>query len=184
MTGCPANSLWSIAMNPPLLAETQVSFSHWQVLIYDSAVANPCLEWTEGHSGQGFARKESALCLGTLLQAGDAVVRVYSGQYTWREGYQRVLSVPFFTPTGRVIIHGLMEFYLGRVIFLQPQHYLLIAAQRLVGDISDDEADDLETIELYFAGMGNNPATCSQILTADEGLNPPNTLLEDADEMQ
>src|SRR5262249_18236263 len=100
------------------------------------------------------------------------------------EDYQGVLSVPFFTPTGRVIIQGLMEFYLGRVIFLQPHHYHLIATQRLVGDISDDEAEDLEIIELYFAGMGNNPATCSKILTADEGLNPPDTLLEDADEIQ
>jgi hypothetical protein len=166
------------------LAEFEASYSHGQLLIYDASVSKPCLEWTETHVDQGFARRTSALCLSMILDAGDADVTAYLGPYVPSPSHQRAVAVPFHSPTGRVIVEGMIvEIYCARVLFVQPGHYRLTAAQQVVGDINDEEAEDCTIVELYFEPV-KTPLSLSAVLKADAGMKPPPQLLEDADEIE
>ena len=101
-------------------------------------------------------------------------VRVHLGQYTANQGDERVIVVPFYSPTGQIVVEGPEEDEVSdRDISIAPGHYNLLAAQRVV----DDEE---EVIDLYFQKLGE-PAKHSKVLMADEELDPPAKLLEDAD---
>jgi len=147
-------------------------FSYSQFMVYDKDVALPGCDWTDEHSDQGFARRESTVNFGTILEFGYADVAVSRGRYEYREEYERIIAVPFFVSSGEVIVDGPDEMESGRIIALPPGHYRLVAAQYAT---SDDE----EAIDLFFEPVAE-PLERSAVLLADEDLHPPATLIETA----
>jgi hypothetical protein len=153
------------------------NFDHSQFLVYDVSVQVPQCEWTEGHCNQGFARRESAACIGTVLQDGQAEATAFFGPFVGQESYQRVIALPFFSPAGKIIIRGLMELYLAHVLLCRSGHYKLYIAQWV-----SDEENECEGIHLFFHQQEKR-VTKSQIIVADEGLSPPAILIESAAEL-
>jgi hypothetical protein len=164
-------------MKTSTLGSFSFEFDHGQFLLYDASVQVPQCEWTEGHCNQGFARRESAACISTLLQDGNADVTVFSGPYVRQERHERVIALPFYSPEGKIIIRGLLEIYLAHVVFRRASHYKLYAAQWII-----DEVDESEGVHLFFHRQ-EKPVTKSEIILADEGLSPPRILLEWAEEL-
>jgi hypothetical protein len=141
-------------------------------MVYDQSVELPGCAWTEEHSRQGFARRDSAVCFSTPLEFGHADIAVWFRAYEPHEDYQRVISVPFLVTSGRINVEGPEETKPERSIELPPGNYRLVAAQRVTGD-------EEEVIDLFFESL-RNPLECSSILVSDEALNPPATLIETA----
>ncbi|RYZ71969.1 MAG: hypothetical protein EOP09_03890 [Proteobacteria bacterium] len=148
-------------------------FSYSQFMVFDETEELPGCEWTEEHSAQGFARRESTVCFGTPLEFGNAEVRATIGSYRPRLEYDRVIAVPFFCSSGKVIVEGPEEMDAGRLLELPNGNYKLTAAQIITGD-------DEETIDLFFEPL-SEPLDRSVILVSDEMLNPPRPLKEEAE---
>jgi hypothetical protein len=153
-------------------------FSYNQFMVYDASVRLPGCDWTDEHSAQGFARRESTVNFGTILEFGRADLVVTCGAYQPREEYQRVIAVPFRVTSGNVIVEGPEEIETERKIELQPGNYRLIAAQRVTADFGE-EKEEGESIDLFFELLPK-PLERSAILVGDEGLNPPASLVENA----
>lgn len=156
-------------------SEFKIYFSYSQFLVSDETVELRGLAWTETHSRQGFARRPSTVSIGTILEFGTGFVSVYFGPYIGHELYERVISVPFFSPTSRVVVEGPEEYPVpvDRILTLQPGYYRLFAAQQVLDD-------DEELIDLYFQQL-DKPANSSEILVAGDDLDPPESLLEEAE---
>jgi len=161
-------------MTVKLLGQFPITFSYYQFMVYDVSVDMPECEWTADHSNQGFARRQGTVCFAALLQWGSAHVDTFFGPYVPNDRHQRVIAVPFDTPTGRVIVQGMMEVYVAHTLFVPKGHYTLYAAQELV-----DEDEGQENICLFFHRLAE-PAASSAIIKADATLVPPDRLLEDA----
>jgi hypothetical protein len=116
---------------------------------------------------------------GTLVQHGDAKLRVYVGTQALSTGFDRVIAVPFSTGSGKVAITGPEESD-DRHVLLEPGDYRLVAAQRLPGHgRSVSHGIELE-VELVFAKL-KTPLQRSEVLVADAELSPPQVLVEDAE---
>jgi hypothetical protein len=148
-------------------------FSYTQFMVFDHSIDLPGCAWTEAHSAQGFARRESAVCFNSILEFGDADISVIRGAYDLTDQYDRVISVPFTVTSGKVAVEGPEECDVNRVIELRNGVYRLVAAQRVVNDTAEE-------IDLYFELL-QAPLQQSEVLVADENLNPPEKLLEVAD---
>ena len=160
------------------LGAFSLQFTHNQILAYDSSVSNPECHWSKQHLHQGFARRQSNVCFASLFDAADATVTVYLGQYVSDQRYLRVVAVPFYTPTGRVIVSGVLEIYLARVVFVPPGNYMLYCGQWFI----DDETEpDQQLIDLFFHKL-NAAASQSKILVADERIQQAGVLLEEANQ--
>ncbi len=155
-----------------LISEFKLYFSYGQFMVYDESVSLPGCDWTPTHTDQGFARRESTVCFRTLLEFGNALVRVYRGPYIKSEDDERVITVPFNSPTGKVLIEGPEDDPGSHSVLLEPSPYQLFASQQAMGE-------DQELISLYFHKLAE-PISTSEILVADEDLNPPEQLIEDA----
>jgi hypothetical protein len=164
-------------MKTSTLGRFRFNFDHGQFLVYDVSVQVPQCEWTDEHCDQGFARRESAACVGTMLQDGQADVTVFLGPFVGQEIYQRVIALPFYSPEGKIIVKGLLELYLAHVLFCPRGHYKLYVAQWIA-----DEENECEGIHLFFHQL-KKPVPKSEIILADEGLSPPELLLESAAEL-
>jgi len=151
----------------------ELQFSYNQFVVYDGSVSMPGCIWTDLHVRQGFARRESVVCFGTILEFGKAHLTVFFGPYAENRKHQRAISTPFDSPTGKVLIEGPEESETNRFVEIAPGHYRVTAAQ-LVAD------DDREEIELYFEKV-SEPAQDSKIIIADEELEPPTKLAERAE---
>jgi hypothetical protein len=147
-------------------------FSYSQFMVYDQSVQLPGCDWTEEHTAQGFARRESVVNFNTPLEFGYADVAASLEVYQLQQGYHRVIAVPFRVTSGKVVVEGPEESAVERSISLPPGHYRLVAAQRVT-------ADDEEVIDLYFEPL-SKALERSAILIADEALNPPTPLIETA----
>ena len=147
-------------------------FSYGQFFVYDKSVHMPACDWTDAHSDQGFARRRCTVAFGTLLEFGDADIKIHRGPYQHRGRYERVIAVPFLVASGRVNVDGPEETDLERGFELPLGNYRLVAAQRVTGD-------DEEAIDLFFELL-TKPLERSSILVADEALNPPTPLIETA----
>jgi Competence protein J (ComJ) len=154
-------------------SEFEIYFAYSQFLVYDVSVDHIGSAWTETHSRQGFARRESYASIGTLLEDGKGIVKVYPDGYVEDRDHARVISIPFYSPTGQITVTGPEEFEPSVVLQFESTHFRLTVAQRLVGE-------EQEMIELYFEEM-DRPLGKSEILVADDELDPPETLLEHAD---
>jgi hypothetical protein len=160
-------------MNTKVALSPRLYFSYSLFMIYDQSVRLPGLAWTDEHSAQGFARRESVVNFNTPLEFGYADVGVSQCAYQPRgEEYERVIAVPFLVTSGKVIVEGPEETKPERHFALLPGNYRLVAAQRVTGD-------EEEVIDLFFEPL-TKPLERSAVLVADEALNPPTPLLETA----
>lgn len=141
-------------------------------MVYDQSVRLPGCAWTDQHTAQGFARRESTVNFNTPVEFGYADVTVSRSSCEPREENDRVIAVPFRVASGKVVVEGPEETTPERSFELPPGDYRLVAAQRVI-------ADDEESIELFFEPLAK-PLQHSVVLVADEGLNPPVSLLETA----
>jgi hypothetical protein len=164
-------------MKTSTLGRFHFEFDYYQFLVYDVSVQVPECEWTKEHCDQGFARRESVACVGTILQYGEADAAAFFGPYLGQESYQRVIAMPFYSPTGRIIVQGMMEMYLAHVLFSEEGHYKLYVAQWIA-----DEPADREGVHLFFHHQ-EKPEKKSEIILADQGLAPRAILLESAAEL-
>jgi RHS repeat-associated protein len=147
-----------------------IYFSYSQFFVFDKSVRRPGCAWTEGHSEQGFARREKNVSFGTLLEFGHAEVSVHRGPYKGNDEHERVIEVPIEVSSGEVVIGGPEELENKHVLRLPKGHYRLVAAQMLTDD-------DHEAIDLYVEKL-TEPLTHSRIIVADDALHPPSLLLE------
>jgi hypothetical protein len=161
-------------MNMKLSLSPRLYFSYSQFDVYDQNIRLGGCAWTDEHTAQGFARRESIVNFGTLLEFGYADVVVRRSSYEPRDDYERVIAVPILITSGRVIVHGPEETETGRErnFALPPGHYRLVAAQRVTGD-------DEEAIDLFFEPV-TQPLEQSEVLVADDALDPPTPLIETA----
>jgi len=141
-------------------------------MVYDQSVRLPGCDWTEEHTAQGFARRESAVNFNTPLEFGYADVSVSHAGYQPQQEYQRAIAVPFRVTSGKVLVDGPEETTVERIVTLPAGHYRLIAAQCVTGD-------DEEVIDLYFEPLAR-ALEQSAILVADDALDPPTPLIETA----
>jgi hypothetical protein len=148
-------------------------FSYSQFLVYDQSVAAPGCLWTEKHTAQGFARRESTVCFGTLIEFGHADVTAEFGRFVPNQSHERVIAVPFTVVTGKIIVDGPDENNVQRLVELPNGNYRLVAAQRAIGD-------ETEAVDLFFENL-SEPSRRSEIIVADKQLEVPGTLLETAD---
>ena len=86
---------------------------------------------------------------------------------------ERVIRVPFYSPSGKVLIEGPEE-NSAHTVIIDPGHYQLTSAQRANYD------DEMLFLRLYFYKV-EHPVTKSEIIVKDEQLNPPRPLLETAE---
>lgn len=146
-------------------------FSYNQFMVYDKSVQLPGCDWTEEHTTQGFARRESVVNFNTLLEFGYADVAVSREAYQPQQEYQRAIAVPFLVRSGKVMVEGPEETTIERIVNLPPGNYRLVAAQY----VTDDE----EVIDLYFESL-TKALERSIVFVADEAINPPTPLIETA----
>lgn len=159
-------------MNTTVLFFPRLYFSYSQFMVYDQSEQLPGCDWTEEHTSQGFARRETTVCFGTPLEFGNADVVVTVGAYRPEAQHERVITVPFRSLSGKVTVEGPEEMDVDRAFDLPCGDYKLTAAQMI---LSDDE----ERIDLFFELVAP-PLERSAIVIADEILNPPAVLLETA----
>ena len=159
-------------MNATTALSPKLYFSYSQFMVYDQSEQLPGCDWTDEHSAQGFARRESTVCFGTPLEFGHADVTVNVAPYQPREEYARVISVPFLNSSGVITVEGPEEMDVDRIVELPPGNYRLTAAQIITGD-------DEEVIDLFFELL-STPLKQSAVLVADEMLNPSKSLIETA----
>ncbi|MGA2663180.1 MAG: competence protein ComJ [Verrucomicrobiota bacterium] len=161
-------------MHSKILLSAKLYFSYNQFLVYDASVRLPACDWTEAHFGQGFAKRKSTVCFGSILEFGYAHVTAVLGRYRAEMGYDRVIAVPFFAASGVVIVEGPEEAAPKRRFTVNPCTYRLTAAQFVLPGPEQEERIDLFFEELH------EPLPNSVILVADGALRPPRPLLETA----
>jgi|ERR1039458_2679254 hypothetical protein len=152
--------------------QPDMHFSYSQFFVYDKSVVTPGCEWTKAHSDQGFARRDSSVAVGTLLEYGTAKVVVVMCPYKPQEEYERVIAVPFLVCSGKVVVDGPEEADIGRTFALPSGNYRLVAAQQKLGDKE-------EVIHLFCESV-MKPLEQSEVILADEALSPPTPLIETA----
>ena len=157
-------------MSAKVLIKSDMYFSYNQFIIYDTNEKMPGCEWTDTHVNQGFARRESVVSFGTLLEFGTAKLRIYSGYPNSLNQYDRVIAVPFCVRSGKVNIEGPDEESDCRSIGLITGYYKLWCAQY-------NQEDETENIDLFFE-VAEIPVQQSEILIADSVISPPAVLLE------
>jgi hypothetical protein len=165
--------LESKEMKKPTKLLPRMYFSYGQFMIYDASVSLPGCLWTEAHTAQGFARRDSTVCVGTLLDEGHAVVTARLSRFSAAGRYDRVIAVPFQAVDGNVIIEGPEENEVTRSIRVPMASYRLVVAQRLAGT-------NKEVIDIFFERLGE-PLQQSKVIVADDQLDVPAVLVESAE---
>jgi hypothetical protein len=160
-------------MSPRTPLPPRLYFSYGQFLVYDCGVKAPGSLWTDAHSAQGFARRESTVSFGTLLEFGHADVFYCRGAFRHDGAHERVIAVPFSVFTGKIMVDGPEEVGIARTFGLPLGNYRIVAAQRLVGGGE-------ELVEL-FAEKLDDALGESRVIIADDLLNPPVRLVETAE---
>jgi len=148
-------------------------FSYSQFFIYDEGLDSPACKWTEAHSRQGFARRQQAIAVGTLLEFGDASVHVQFGDLAPLEEFERVIAIPLEIRSGRVCVDGPEEHPADRSFPVSPGLYRVAIGQKVVEDQHEEVVIALEKLTV--------PMSNSEILVADRALDPPVPLIEDAE---
>jgi hypothetical protein len=150
--------------------EATIYFSYNQMLVYDSSEKLPACAWTQSHFEQGFARRSNTVCIGTPLEFGRAIVRVFIGKFNDGGGYTRAIEVPFEVSSGQIAIGGPEDFEGEHRVALSSGHYRLVAAQSILDDAH-------AALDLFLEQMAS-PLAHSRVLVKDDEMNPANPLLE------
>lgn len=159
-------------MSVTRLFDGTIEFSHGQIIVADVAIEAPGNYWTERHSRQGFARRESSVGFSTLCVFGHGRLIVDCGGLIPYHRYERVIAVPFEVVSGKVEIAGPEEDYGIRVIELEKGNYRLICGQRLRTAVEIDFGLSFELVV--------SPLTLSEVLVQDAALSPVLPLIETA----
>lgn len=158
-----------------LLAHFVTYFSYQQIIVSD-AMERAGLDWTDAHTSQGFARRESNASFKTILESGLGEVQVFSARPECWDAYERVIGVPFRACSGRITVDG-PDAPGDEVRLTVPVgDYRLYCAQRVT---VDDDLHGEECIDLFLEQL-ERPAERSEILVRDAALVPPSVLLENA----
>lgn len=159
------------------MAKTNLSsklyFSYGQFMVYDQIVAAPGCLWTDGHTAQGFARRASTVCFGTLLEFGYAEIKYELGPFVAENLYERVIAVPFVSVSGNCLVEGPEENDVRGPLEIPSGNYRLVAAQRVTGE-------EEEAIDLFFEAVEQLPQH-SAIIVADAQIGAAGALIESAD---
>jgi hypothetical protein len=153
-----------------------LAISHWQFSVSDDADLDPGIEWTDVHSAQGFARRETVIAFGSIVQSATARLQVFLGPFVPDPAYARVQRVPLRVGSGVVSVAGPWDGRGGTKVSVTPGTYCVVAAQRFVGDEEDEE----EAVDLFLEPTTEWPGR-SEIIVADAALDPPPVLVETAD---
>jgi hypothetical protein len=157
-----------------MIKEFDLYFSFSQFLLFDSALTEPALEWSQEHSAQGFVRAESRVAVGSLLSHGIARARVFDEPPQGVGTYRRVIAVPMELTSDRVAFTNPDALPSEAVPVELPRgHYRVFVAQRL------EEDGKRESVDVFFERL-TEALTRSQIIVADDALDPPSCLLETA----
>lgn len=141
-------------------------------MVFDAEIRLPACMWTEEHTAQGFARRDSNVCFATLLEFGRARVRCGIQEFTLHPRYTRAILVPFRVTSGVVSIAGPEETGAERTFPVPVGEYGLVAAQAIL-------SDGLESIDLFFTPR-NGALRGSKILIKDSALSATDVLVESA----
>ena len=153
--------------------EFETYFSYNQIMVYDISVTLPGCFWTEYHVKKGFARRESTINFGTIIEFGTALIKVHNQPFKMESRFERIIAVPFYSPTGEIIISGPEEYQTQKEIIIEIGHYRVVFAQWVINN-------EKEGFELYFEKI-IKPQISSEIILADEDLTPLDILLEYAE---
>lgn len=156
------------------IAKFVVSFSYCQFQIYDRSLPVPACLWTAAHVRQGFSRRSSTASFGTIVDCGSATVRVYLSPYSQDHRHERVICIPFSSPSGSIGIGAPDDWPHRNGFTLEAGHYRLYVAQTVT-----DESE--QVIDLFFEKTVC-PISRSAIMVRDAGLDPVDPLLEDSPE--
>jgi hypothetical protein len=148
----------------------ELYFSYSQFVVYDREIDSRACDWTSEHCRQGFARRDHTVAVGTLLEFGHAAVRVCFGHPKSLDEYERVIAVPLVIESGWLAVDGVEEHPIDRMIKITPATYRTIIAQRVV----DDEREQID----IFLDSYDGRTIQSEILVADDDLDPPERLVE------
>lgn len=155
------------------IASFQIYASYSQFMVFDDSVRLPGLNWTEAHSRQGFIRSESSIGFGIPYEFGKSRVDVFLGAPPPLEAKcDRAFSVPFYAPTGRIVVSGPEEVPpdASQIFEVPLGHYKLTAAIRAVGEQEFDIGIFLEPTQI--------PVASSVVLVADEYMTANDVLVE------
>src|SRR5690242_17998658 len=147
---------------------TKLYFSYGQFMVFDKSVELPGCDWTEEHSAQGFARRESVVNFRTILEFGYANLEVKEAEYQRLAEYERVIAVAFQVTSGAVQVEGPEESNTLRHVNLSPGQLRLVAAQYVDGEEV--------VIHLYFERL-DVAVKHSAVLVADDDLDPKTPLV-------
>lgn len=162
------------------LSEFELYFSYNQFFVYDSGKLNCACDWTEEHYNQGFARRCGTVAIGTLYSFGQANLTLYLGAPLSLKEYERVIAVPLEIAGGSVSIDGVDEWPANRNFQVPNGSFKVVVAQRDAGSNPDRE-QYREDIHVFLEQLPE-PMERSEILVKDPMLDPPEILIEDAEE--
>ena len=154
-----------------LLADTMM-FSYGQFLVFDSAEKLPGSQWTNEHVAQGFARRDTTVSVGALLEFGAAELGVWKGLIGSLEEYERVISISLNCSSGILCFEGPEEAPVCRNVSVHPGIYGVAVAQRVVDERTEVVDIFLREIESLIP---------SKILKADTTLGAKHVLMETAE---
>jgi hypothetical protein len=155
--------------NPKNIVFPTLEFSYSQFFVHDAGIKNPACAWTEAHSGQGFARRDGVVAIGTLLEHGRAEVTLDLGSPKWQL-FERVVAVPLEIKGGAIAVDGPEEDSGVREMPIRNGHYRATIAQRIINDSAEEIAIWLEEVAV--------PLEHSQLLVIDGALKPQFPLVE------
>jgi hypothetical protein len=139
-------------------------------MVFDSSVPLPGNDWTDAHFAQGFSRRDSSVNFWTLIQFGYGQVIVFDGAYVNDLTDERVITVPFHCPSGKVLVEGPEENTTNDLV-VESGWNLLTSAQ------SFDHKRQQLRICLFFEKI-DYAADRSLIVLKDDQLNPSYPLVE------
>ena len=164
-----------------LIAKSKLQFAYGQFDVFDPAVYDGGVLWTDIHSQQGFARRGSYVSFRTLSDFGTAELSVFLSSYFRHHEYQRVVEVPMLATGGIIEIEGPEEaFVIDRKIEIGPGNYRLTAAQRLTDEYDEESGSYVLMVDIFFEEV-SRPLLNSRILVSDSDLSPPAVLMESAE---
>lgn len=149
-------------------------FSYRQFIVYDKGLQSPACDWTDAHCRQGFARRHRTIAVGTLMEFGTARVVVHFVAPSSITGFQRVIAVPLDIMSVQLGVDGPDEYPIERGCSVPSGYYRVYIAQKVTGE-------DREEVEIFLERTPI-PIHKSQILVADEQLDPPSELVESAEQ--
>lgn len=147
--------------------------SYGQFAIYDFLVRDASCNWTPSHTRQGFARRKGVINCLTIVPHGEAALTIGEG-HDIDGDFHRIMLIPLEAESGQMCIDGPEEPPRSRIINLAPGHYMILIAQRQIGDEQEE----------IFVGISPSEKRYSQIIKNDDSIECSNSYIEDSEPAQ